>query len=73
MGNRLIRPGGRYRDTVLEVVDPARSALVTSTLLEGSWLSFADGDFIWKKWFDGAGTAHTIVVTVEVTEEPPQC
>ena len=64
MGYRMIRPGGRYHDTVLELVDPVRGTLVASTRLEGSWSGFVGPGRIWRTWIDADGSAHTIVAAV---------
>lgn len=64
MGSRLIRPGGIYRNSVLEVVDPTRSALIASTRIEGSWTGFADSRHLWRTWIDAGREARTIVVTL---------
>jgi len=67
MGNRLIRPGARYRDSVLELVDPDRGELLATTRLAGSWSGFADPRHLWRTWIDANGQAHTIVAAFHLS------
>ena len=69
MGNRLIRPGGRYQDSVLELVDPVEGSLVASMRLQGSWSGFSDSRHLWRTWIDADGKAHTIVVAFGLIQE----
>lgn len=68
MGNRMIRPGARYRDSVVELVDPSRGILIASARLQGSWSGFADSRHLWRTWIDAGGKAHTIVVAVGLSQ-----
>ncbi|MGH7467415.1 MAG: 6-bladed beta-propeller [Longimicrobiales bacterium] len=68
MGNRELRPGARYLDTIVEIVEPATGKLIYRERLPLAWGGFAGLGMMWRTWLDESGVPFVELATVKLKE-----